>query len=306
MRFLIILTLILNFGFINAQSDTSYWNNGGQIGINGSQTSFTNWAAGGENQIYVKGSVQLFANYLKENNSWDNLLLSELGSSRQGKQNYRKGDDKIEFNTKYGRKASDKWFYSALFNFKTQFTGGYNYVDDTTKVLLSNFLAPAYFKFGLGIDYKPNDNLSVFISPMTVKWTLVNDENLADGGNFGLEAAIRDTAGNIVSHAKKLRTEAGALIRIAYKKDVWENVNFASILELYSNYLKNAQNIDVDWQFIFTLKVNKYLNAQLNGHLIYDDDVNIAYDSNDDGILNASGPKVQFTETFSLGLVYKL
>ncbi len=306
MKLLLTLALILTIGFANAQSDTSYWTNGGQFALNGSQTSFTNWAAGGENQISIKASAQLFANYLKGNTAWDNLLLADLGTSRQGKQDYRKGDDKIEFNTKYGRKASDKWFYTALFNFKSQFTNGYEYVNDTTKITLSNFLAPAYFKLGLGMDYKPNKNLSVFLSPATVKWTLVNDQALADAGKFGLEPAIRDTAGNIVAHANKIRTEAGALIRVTYKKDIWENVNFASILELYSNYLKNPQNVDVDWQFVFTFKVNKYLNAQINGHLIYDDDVNINYDSNGDGILNANGPKTQFNEALSLGLVYKL
>lgn len=306
MRIFLILALIMSIGFVNAQKDTSYWTNGGQIGLNGSQSSFTNWAAGGENQISLKASVQLFAKYMKDKNSWDNLFLGDLGFSRQGVDDFRKGDDKIEFNTKYGRKANDKWFYTALFNFKSQFTNGYEYVDDTTKILLSNFLAPAYIKLGIGMDYKPNGDLSVFLSPLTARWTFVNDQALADAGSFGLDAAIRDTSGNIISHASKVRTEAGALIRITYKKDIWENVNFASILELYSNYLKNPQNVDVDWQFIFTFKVNKYLNAQVNGHLIYDDDVNINYDSNGDGINNAFGPKVQFTEALSLGLVYKL
>ncbi len=306
MNKLLIIIILFTSGIVYGQKDTSYWTNGGQFSINGSQTSFTNWASGGENQISAKASALLFAKYLKGNNSWDNLLMADLGTSRQGKQDYRKGDDKIEFNTKYGRKANDKWFYTALFNFKSQFISGYDYVNDTTKVLLSNFLAPGYFKLGLGMDYKPNGDLSVFISPMTAKWTYVNDQNLADAGSFGLDPAEMDANGNIISHANKLRTEAGALIRVAYKKDIWENVNFASILEFYSNYLNNPQNIDVDWQFVFTFKVNKYLNAQLNGHLIYDDDVNINYDSNDDGILNASGPKVQFNEALSLGLVYKL
>jgi hypothetical protein len=306
MKKLLIIALIFSTGILYAQKDTSYWTNGGQFALNGSQTSFTNWAAGGENQISVKASAQLFAKYLKGKNAWDNLLIADLGTSRQGKQDYRKGDDKIEFNTKYGRKANDKWFYTVLFNFKSQFTHGFDYVDDTTKVLLSNFMAPGYFKLGLGMDYKPNDNFSAFLSPLTARWTLVNDQDLADAGSFGLEPAILDANGNIVAHASKLRTEAGALIRLTYKKDIWENVNFASILELYSNYLKNPQNVDVDWQFVFTFKVNKYLNAQVNGHLIYDDDVNISYDSNGDGVLDASGPKVQFNEALSLGLVYKL
>lgn len=306
MRQLILIIFIISCGYVEAQKDTSYWKSGGQIGLNGSQSTYTNWAAGGENQVSVRASTQLFANYLKGNNSWDNLFLADLSYARQGNQDYRKGEDKIEFNTKYGIKANDKLFYTALLNFKSQFTNGYNYVNDTTKTYLSNFLAPAYLTFGFGMDYKPATALSVYFSPITARWTYVKDQALADAGAFGLDIASSDAFGNVIIHSKKLRTEAGALFRLAYNKDIWDNVNFATTFELFSNYLKNPQNVDIDWQFLFTFKVNKYLNAQVNGHLIYDDDININYDSNGDGILNANGPKVQFTEALSLGLVYKL
>ncbi len=305
MRILITLILISLFGITYAQKDTT-WTTGGNFGLNGSQTTFTNWAKGGENQVSLSGNATIFAKYLKGNNSWDNLLLANFGTSRQGKQDYRKGDDKLELNSAYGYKASKNWYYSVLFNFKTQFAAGYDYPNDSTVTFTSKFMAPGNIKLGIGGDYKPNSNLSLFLSLTTARITIVNDQALADAGNFGLLPAKTDANGVIISHADKYRLAIGAMARLTYAKDIFTNVNFATILELYSDYLNNPQNIDVDWQFQFTFKVNDFLNAQLKGQLIYDDDVNINVDSNNDGIIDAIGPRVQFTEALSLGLVYKL
>jgi len=304
MRKILTLILLSIVSFTYGQKDTS-WTNGGSFGLNGSQTSFTNWAKGGENQISISGNVTLFSKYLKGKNSWDNLLIANLGTSRQGKQDYRKGDDQLEINSIYGHQASESWYYSVLFNFKTQFAAGYEYPNDSTVTFTSNFMSPANIKLGIGMDYKPNKELSLFLSPATARITVVSDQGLADAGKFGLLPAEIDASGNII-HADKYRMAFGAMARLTYNKDIFKNVNFATILELYSDYLNKPQNIDVDWQFLFTFKVNEFLNAQLKGQLIYDDDVNIDIDSNDDGIIDAVGPRVQFTETLSLGIVYKL
>ena len=53
-----------------------------------------------------------------------------------------KNDDKIDFTSKYGYKTSKNWNIASLVNFKSQFTKGYNYPNDST--VISNFLAPAY------------------------------------------------------------------------------------------------------------------------------------------------------------------
>ena len=304
MKILITIIFISIIGISTAQVDTS-WTKGGSLGLNGSQTSFTNWAKGGEDQISLSGNATLFAKYLKAKNSWDNLLIANLGTSRQGKQDYRKGDDQLELNSIYGHQANKHWYYSGIFNFKTQFTAGYEYTDSST-TYTSNFMAPANIKLGLGMDYKPNKDLSLFLSPSTARITIVNDEALADAGKFGLLPAEVDANGVIINHADKYRMAFGAMARLSYTKELFTNVNFATILELYSDYLNNPLNIDVDWQFLFTLKVNDFLNAQLKGQLIYDDDIMIDIDSNDDGIFDTKGPRVQFTETLSIGLVYKL
>ena len=318
MKKILLLIFVSIIGIVNAQEDASApeeakgpWDKGGTIGLNGSQTAFYNWAKGGENQISLSGNIKAFANYTKGKMSWTNLLLMDLGSSRMGKQDWRKGDDRFEYNTLLGHKASEKWYYSGLFNFKTQFTSGYDYDDNGKASYVSNFMAPAYIKLGLGMDYKPNKSLSIFLSPATAKWTIVNDQALANAGKFGLDPAesIKAVDGSdsiIITPASMVRTEFGALVRIGYTKDIMKNVNFGTILEFYSDYLGSPQNIDVDWEFAFTFKINDFLNAQLKGHLIYDDDVMIDVDSNSDGTFDMKGPRTQFNEAFTLGIVYEL
>jgi hypothetical protein len=52
------------------------------------------------------------------------------------------------------------------------------------------------------------------------------------------------------------------------------------------------------------LKVNDFLSATLSTELIYDDDVMIAVDNNDDGVPERTGPRVQFKEVLGIGLNY--
>ncbi len=233
------------------------------------------------------------------------MLIYNIGTSQIGDGFYKKSDDKIEFNSKYGRQASKNWYYTALLNFKTQSVIGYNYPNDTTRTKIAGFLAPAYIKFGFGMDYKPNDWFSLYLSPATARWIIVNDQELADAGAFGVDKAELDTAGNVIAHSKKVKTAVGAYLRMTLQKDVFKNVNVATILELYSDYLDNPQNIDVDWQVVITMKVNEFLNAQIKTQLIYDDDTPVGIDDSGDGNFDRFGPRVQFSEQLSLGLVYK-
>lgn len=303
-KILLFIFLVLSVG-VYAQKDTS-WTFSGLIGVNGTQAGFSNWAQGGVNSLSVTGNLLLEAHYKKGKNVWDNMLMANLGATRLGEGFYQKSEDKIEFNTKFGHEATNNWYYSALFNFKTQSLIGFEYPNDTTQIMISGFLAPAYIKLGLGMDYKPNKHFSLYLSPATAKWIIVNDQNLADAGAFGVQGAELDTAGNFISGTGlTTRTEIGAYLRLVFEKDIFKNVNVATILELYSNYLDQPQNIDVDWQVIITMKVNDYLNAQIKTHLIYDDNTPIGIDDNGDGTFNRFGPRTQFSEQLSLGLVYK-
>ena len=171
-----------------ATKDTS-WTKGGNLGLNVSQTSFNNWAAGGQNSVSGTGLISLFANKKVTKYTWDNTLDLAYGLIQQGTADVIKSDDKIDFSSKYGQHAFKKWYYSGLLNFKTQFAPGYANPTKVTKTRISDFLSPAYLIGALGFDYKHNKYLSVFVSPLAGKVTIVNSTILANAGAFGVEAA---------------------------------------------------------------------------------------------------------------------
>ncbi len=270
------------------------WKKGGMFALTFGQSSFTNWAAGGINNISVNGIANLFANYKKDNLTWDNNLDLGYGIQKLGKgvdKSTQKTDDKLDFSSKLGIKAAEKLYYAALMNFRTQFTNGYNYPDDST--VISGLMAPGYLLFAAGIDYKPNKNLSVFIAPLTSKTTFVSNQTLADAGAYGVEPG------------KNIRNEFGGYLKAVYTKDIMKNVNLNTKLGLFSNYLHNPQNIDVNWEVLLGMKINKYLTATLNTQLLYDDDILVPVDTNGDGINNGTGKRVQFKEILGIGFSVK-
>lgn len=261
------------------------WKKGGVININSSQTSLTNWAAGGQSSVAIGGLLSLYAHNKKDKSLWENYLDLGYGSLKQKEQDWWKTDDRIDFTSKFGLKASDKLYYAALLNFKTQMTDGYNYPNDS--VVISRFLAPGYLLGAIGLDYKPSDNFTVFFAPITYKFTLVNDDVLADAGAFGVDPG---------DHTK---SELGGYLRAFMKKEVMENITFQTKLDLFSNYLKNFGNIDVSWESLLSMKVNKLISATLSTHLLYDHDVAIAKE--EDGVMKSHNSKVQFKEVLAIG-----
>ncbi len=270
---------------------TSFWKKGGVVSLGTSQTSLTNWAAGGLNSFAVNGLVSLFANYKNGKSSFDNTLDIGYGMLKQGKDaKFRKTDDKIDFMSKYGREAGKSWYYTGLVNFKTQCAPGYNYPNDSIRI--SDFMAPAYLTVALGMDYKPSAVFTLFLAPLTSRVTFVNNKLLSDAGAFG------------VDKGKKSKTEIGGYLRAAVNKTIMTNVNLQTKLDLFSNYAKNPGNIDVNWETLISMKVNKYISATLTTQLIYDDDVDIAIDKNNDGVIEENGPRIQFKEVLGVGLSF--
>lgn len=282
---LISITIVI---FAQEAADTvKYWKFEGVTSLNFTQVSLTNWAAGGENSYALNGLINLSLNYSKGKNDWLNTLNLGYGLQKQGEQDVRKTDDQIDFLSKYGRKVSKSFFISAMLNFKTQFTDGLKYEADTSYVI-SKFMAPAYLQGALGMEYKPSDVFYAVLSPVAGKLTMVMDDTLSANGAFGVDPG------------KNTRLELGGAASIGLKKDIMKNVNFNTTLGLFSNYLENAQNVDIDWKVFINMKINDYLSANLNTHLIYDDD--IAYI---DKTGDKRGARVQFKEVFGVGLTYK-
>jgi hypothetical protein len=174
--------------------------------------------------------------------------------------------------------------------FRIQWDVGRNYGVSPSPTISDPF-APAYILIGTGIDYKPNEGFSAYLSPMTAKITIVDNQLLSNAGDFGVEPG------------EHVRYEVGGFLKIQYKKDIMENVNFSTKADFFANYLKNFGNIDVNWETLIAMKINKFLSASLSRHLIYDDDVRIAVER-EDGTAG-TGARVQFKEVFTLGIQYQ-
>ena len=284
---------------MNADTTTG-WKKGGVFTVSIAQTSLTNWASGGQNSVAVNGIFSGFANYKKGKSAWDNSLDLGYGLLKQGKDaGYTKTDDKIDFLSKYGREAFKSFYYSALLNFKTQMTPGYKYPDVTNKI--SDLFAPAYIVLAVGMDYKPSSYFGAFIAPLTAKFTIVNDPALSSAGAFG------------VKPGENSKNEFGGYIRVIYsrndfKKEFLKNVTFTSKIDLFSNYTENPQNVDVSWENLISLKVNKFITVSFNTHLLYDDNIKIPIDRNENGTVEpaeAPGPRTQFKEILGVGISFK-
>ena len=289
------------------------WTHKGNIGLNFGQSSYINWAAGGQNAVNGQGIFNYELHYLKGNFKWDNTLNTSLGYSYYSfKKKPIKTDDKIEFTSLAGIKATEKLNYSAELAFRSQFAKGYNYELDSTNYI-SKFLAPAYITLGLGIEWVPNPHFSLYFSPITGRVTIVNDDRLAEEGAFGVNAL---DANDPTQHAKtnKVRYEFGARAVAKFQYPIAKNIDFNSKLELFSNYLNHPERIDVDWQNMLVLKVNDWLNANLATHLIYDYDIKFpVYDQAgnamlgpDGNALKTNGSKIQFKEVLAIGFMINL
>ena len=311
-----VLTLFIAFTLFStavcaqeAAQDTT-WKTGGLINVGISQVSLTDWAAGGFSSVSGNANFSLFAHMLKDKHSWDNDLILGYGLLKQGDDdNVIKTDDRIDFSSKYGRQAwNPQWYYSALANFRTQFTEGIgeDIVDANDVVIfddpvISDLLAPAYILASLGLDYKPNDNLTVFVSPLTAKFTIVNDDLLAARGSFGVEAGEvgLDDEGNLIVlvPGENSRSEFGGYFKLGYTQALMENVTFETKLDLFSNY-EAPTYIDVNWDALLNLKVNDFISASLGSTFIYDHDVKILDSSGN------SGPRTQIRQIFGVGFNY--
>jgi hypothetical protein len=270
--------------------------------LNGTQTSFVNWSAGGRNNISILGSINASAYYEKKHMKWSNDLTLSLGGlqyiEKQATEGLQKTDDRVDLASNLGYKVKNHLYVSVLGGLKTQMLDGFAYPNDSVRV--STFMAPGYVSGAIGLDYIKSDNFSIFSSPFAMKLTVVNNQVLADSGAFGVRKATFDEFGTMLEHGERLRGEFGAYIKIKYNQTLAKNIDLKSKLELFSNYLDDPQNIDVNAEAIFNFKVNSWFSASLQCMLIYDDDIKIT-DANGN-----TGPRTQFKSVIGLGISYKM
>lgn len=284
----------------------SYWTKSNKLGISLNEVAFINWTSGGNNSFSAMTHIRFERKLEKKLLIWENVLDVKFGINAEEGRELRKTEDHFEFNSNFGYRddSISNWYYSAKLNFSTQLTTGYRYPN--TEEAISRFMAPGYAFVGVGTEYSsPTEDFTLYISPVTEKSTFVLDQDLANEGAFGVNPALRDEFGNIIQKGQQVRTQFGFLVSSDFTKEIWENVGLNNKLRLYSDYLNQFGNVDIDWELNLELTVNEYIIANVGSHLKYDDDIKFKEDRNDDGELETGGPRVQFKQLLGVGLVYQ-
>lgn len=269
------------------------WRLSGNFRTNFSQVHLENWIAGGQSSYSASSLLDLVLIYSLNKRQWDNRLELGYGFINRQEDGFVKTDDKVEFVSNYSYQAIKDFNYSALVNFRTQMAPGYAYEGDERR-LISDWLAPAYLIASLGMSFQKDKIVTINLSPIAGRLTIVNHPELSAAGAFGVDPG------------RVFREEFGAYFKGMFRiENLFDNVTVQTKLDLFSNYLEEPQNIDVSWETLVVLKVNKYIQANVSTHLIYDHDIVIQEDTTGDGEIDSAGPRVQFKEVLSLGIGFK-
>jgi hypothetical protein len=285
---IILLILIVFFSNIIVAQETkvpSSWKHSGTSYLNLSQSSFSNWSAGGENSIAIGvGINNIRLNYAKQKISWENGLTLGYGLLYQGSER-SKTNDVIDFFSKFGYKAFGKFNYATQITFKTQFDKGYpRYPITPESQYNSKFMSPASGILSLGFDYKPDASFSLVLSPISGKYTFVLDDSLSKVGVYG------------VKPNRTAYYELGASMTATYNKSIVTNITLSMGMSIFSNLLVNPENADISMDININFKVTKYISSNLNFQMRYDDDTK--------NIDPEKGPALQFKQVLGLALSY--
>ena len=303
-----------------------YWTNNLNTTLNFAQTSFTSWAAGGNNNYTLNSIIRGNANWAREKKYWNNHLEFDYGFLySQDKPIVQKNVDRTFITSTWGYKVKEKLNYTATFTFLNQASNGWNYPTPATeegeepsvrqwkdaRILKSGFLSPAYVTLGLGMAWVPNKWLTVNFSPLTGSTTIVGNEKLRknygmarrkkfeDVGQFPDE---KDQDGKYFITGKYYRPATfalGAQLTANVKFKINSNFDVNSNLILFSNYLKNPQNFRVNWDNTIVWKFAKFFSFNIITNLIYDDTILIV----DDDFPNGH-KTVQLKEFSQFGFTY--
>jgi hypothetical protein len=285
-KILLCIGLLTHVHLSAQDADTTYWKKAFEGSLSFNQAAFSdNWTAGGVNSVGLNALLNYRANYLKGRHSWDNEIDLLFGFINAGDQGYRKSNDRLYLDTKYGYALGPKWNMFGAFNILTQFAKGYRYETDSldrdVSLLISDFMAPGFFTLSWGFEYVPKPYFSLRLSPFAPRLTVVSNDQLYLNveNNYGVDVG------------KTTRWEWLAFQLLAdFNKDLSETVNLNFRYMMYANYeTLNADQIDHRLDANLSIKIARYFNVNLTAIMVYDYD----QDAN-----------IQFSEAIGIGFVY--
>ncbi len=263
------------------------WIKGGLFNLNVSQSSLKDWAAGGDAfsmalSLYTNGH----AYYKKDRSTWDNNVDINIAYLNTTSLGTRKSDDRFDLLSKYGYLLNKKIAASALFDLRTQFFDGYTYPDPKTPVFSSTSFSPGYVLLSPGFDYKPVNQLSIFVSPVSSRWVVVTNKTLSAQGAYGV-----DTGKHYIS-------QIGAFGTIIFNSKFTKTITYNARIDLFSNYQHNPQDVDVYMTNLFAAKFTKLFSVTWGLDMIYDDDTRIFGP-------NHNSPRLQVKSVIGIGILLK-
>ena len=268
-----------------------HWKINGAVGLNSSATMLSNWAAGGSNSASFIGFGNVRLLYQKNKFAWDNFFDTEFGYTYISKTKYdwRKSNDKINFNTKAGYNIGKKFYLTILGSFRSQYAKGFDYSTENKKTYISNWLSPSYTDISLGLDWKPNNIFSIYLSPAAGRITTCIDTTR-------YPVNMRTMYG--IDTTKSFKLEFGAMFKgaVNYK---YKSFKVTSFLTLFTPYTKRFGNVDVDWDVAISYQLLKVLNVSLGTTMKYYDAIKF-----DTGDGKGAVQHVQFKAVLGIGVGY--
>lgn len=274
-------------GVLYAQEDakveidsTKAWSITAQNTLMLNQAAFSNWVGGGANNIGWLAGVNYNMTYEKDKTLWENIVILGYGQNNTQGVGTRKTQDVINLSTNYGYEVTKNWYASVGASLLTQFAPGYEDGNNPAAAKISNFMAPGYVNLGVGMTYKPNDNLTVSLRPANARWTFVLDKDLQLAGNYGLK---HDGDSSLF--------QFGFLGTALYKVKLMENIELTNTASVFSNYLDHPERLVLSYGAVLNMKINKFLSTNVTLDLLYD---------------HNQIQKTQLKQTLGVGLAYNI
>ncbi|HEY3373109.1 MAG TPA: DUF3078 domain-containing protein, partial [Prolixibacteraceae bacterium] len=272
----------------------SPWEYGGNGTFGLTQTYLNNWKGGGESAFSFLMVLKGYTNYSDKKLRWENSGEIRNGWIRQGGEidQTQKNDDKLELISRLGISAFDHWFYSAEVDFLTQFFNGYNYPDK--EKVISSYLSPAKTLIKVGLDYKPNKNFSLFLSPFTSKTVYVRDTAHVDQTRYG------------ISPTSQSLWEPGLNADVRYKIDFTPQISYETKYKMFINYQSPFKKFDITWENLVVAQLTNRISMNFMIYMLYDDNVTFPTGKfNPEGI-EIFKAKMQTKELTTIGFSYKI
>lgn len=257
-----------------------YWSVDVKNSLLFNQVAFSNWVGGGANNVGWLANANYNLTYEKDRNLWENLIILNYGQNTTKGVGTRKTQDVINFSTNYGRQFSKSWYVSAGASLLSQFSGGFEDGNNPEAKKISNFMAPGYVNAGLGITYRPDENLTVTLRPANGRFTFVLDKELQLTGNYGLK-----------SDGDFFLMQLGFLGTAIYKVKLMENIEMTNTASVFSNYLENPDHMVLSYNMLLNMKINKYVSSIITLDLMYD---------------HNQIQKTQLKQTLGIGFAYNI